>query len=101
MNVVSAVANLVKERDYYRDLVSEAQDVIRQLTEGPGNIEYIHPMDLANVLNDMTITGANVIKDDGYTASGKDIEIIEAVGSKKKYRQSIMMPRTKIKAEVI
>ncbi len=46
MNLISAIANLQKAHDYYEQELKDARGVIKQLTEGPGEIEYIHPLDL-------------------------------------------------------
>ena len=85
MDVISAV---VKERDYYKDLASEAQDVIKQLANGPGDVELIHPLDLEVLLRDVAVMSLT------STSSKRGIEIL-TIGDKK-YRQSVLVPRKKI-----
>lgn len=85
MNVVSAVANLQKELDYYKDVCKEQKEIIKQLTEGPGEIEYIHPFDMGEILN----SPENQIVD-LWKVSGPGNSIVEIEG--KKYRQSAFMP---------
>lgn len=83
MDIISAVANLQKERDYYRDAVKECQGVIKQLLEGPGEFEYIHPMDLGELLSAKTgITDVYKVGDNTF----------ELPRLEKKYKQSIWIP---------
>jgi hypothetical protein len=88
MNVISAVSNLVKERDYYREMLSEAQDVIKQLAEGPGEVELIHPLDFSEILQGKPLLDVAKIT----TPYG---EIYDLMKSAKKYKQSILVPRKK------
>lgn len=94
MDIVSAVANLVKERDYYKALHEEAKGVIKQIVEGPGNVEYIHPMDLAEIWN------AHSLVDVAKLSQGNSSDTYEFMKSGKKYKQSILVPR-KFKAKLV
>lgn len=85
MNVVSAVANLQKERDYYKECTEELQAVVKQITEGPGEVELIHPLDLGEMLNDLKIV--DVYKNE------KVITLNLNTPAAKKYKQSIFAPR--------
>jgi hypothetical protein len=85
MNVISAVANLTKERDYYKESLEECKAVIKQLVEGPGEIEYIHPRDMFDILNSIDVMEFDVnigplITDYTSTKTGK------------KYRQTPWIP---------
>lgn len=88
MNVVSAVANLQKERDYYEANLKEAVEIIKQITEGPGLIEYLHPYDLAEMLNYSASQTIDVIK---TKVDGR--ETLSIIG--KDYRQSVWAPLKK------
>jgi hypothetical protein len=91
MNIVSAVANLQKELDYYRDVAKEYAAIVRQLTEGvkPGEVEYIHPFDVAEMLDAPdAIHMIDVWKKTDRTLG----EIIEIGNPKKKYKQSALIP---------
>ena len=46
MNIVSAVANLQKELDYYKAMAVEQREIVHQLVFGPRDVEYINPQDL-------------------------------------------------------
>ena len=81
MNVVSIVANVVKERDYYKESFEECRAIIKQLTEGPGEFEYIHPFDIAEMIND---PNSNQIID----PSG----LILFPKTRKKYKESVNIP---------
>ena len=85
MNIVSAVANLEKERDYYRDAIKECQIIIKQLIEGPGEIEYIHPWDVAEMFYAEPFV-------DIYKTNVPTSDIIEIAKTGKKYKQSIWIP---------
>jgi hypothetical protein len=86
MNVVSAVANLQKAHDYYADELKDAKAIIKQLTEGPGEIEYIHPYDVYDMLN-------SAIAEDGMTDIYVDGSmIIQIAKTGKKYKQSCLIP---------
>jgi len=81
------VANLVKERDYYKESFIECQAIIKQLAEGPGDIEYIHPFDMYDILNS---TDASEFID-VYTGP-KDERTFTLGKSGKKYKQSQFIP---------
>lgn len=88
MDIVSLVANLVKEKDYYKEAFDECRAIITQLTEGPGKIEYIHPNDLHEMLNDPK---SNQIIDIWKFNSGK-VDIITVPKTGKEYKQSAYIP---------
>jgi hypothetical protein len=91
VNIVSAVANLQKELDWYREQYRECQAIIKQLVDGPGEFEYIHPFDVAEMFNnaksndfiDVWTTGSHPVDFNGF------FEINE---SGKKYKQSVNIP---------
>jgi hypothetical protein len=85
MDLVSAVANLQKERDYYKESSKEQQEIIKQLTEGPGEFEYIHPYDVGVLMNNLHVS--QLIK---FSVHGTDNEFFELDG--KKYKQSVFIP---------
>ena len=96
MNIVSAVSNLQKAHDYYKQQAEEAREIIKQLIEGPGEIEYIHPLDLSEMLNSITV-GDDIT--DVYKTGGPDVdtEIVTLAKTSKEYKQSVLMPvRSKI-----
>jgi hypothetical protein len=76
MNAVSVVANLQKAHDYYKEQLEEAKGIIKQLVEGPGEVEYINPFDLAEKAQ----TNAFVISGVADFHTGK------------KYKQSLLIP---------
>ena len=88
MNVVAIVANLEKEKDYYKQQLEETRTVIKQLTEGvkPGEVEYIHPYDFAEMINSVSVSS---IIDMGV-ARGY-IDVFEGPNGKK-YKQSPLIP---------
>lgn len=85
MNVVSMIANLVKERDYCAESLMECRAIIKQLTEGPGEIEYVNPFDVLEILNDPE----NSWKFESVE-SVKSGVIVSKTG--KKYKQSAFIP---------
>jgi hypothetical protein len=85
MNAVSVVANLQKAHDYYKEQLEEAKGIIKQLVEGPGEIEYINPFDLAEKAQ----TDVFVISGVG---GNPDKNIIADFHTGKKYKQSILIP---------
>ena len=95
MNVVAIVANLQKECDYYKEQCKEYAAVVKQLTEGvkPGEVEYIHPLDMCEILNEPSACHEfmDIFKNkDGLS------DIIEIARTGKKYKQSVCIPaRTK------
>jgi len=84
MDIVSMVANLVKEKDYYKNLAEEAKVVIKQLSEGPGEVEYIHPIDFGDLID------GNIFMD-----IARQGEVYEILKTGKKYKQCILVPRKK------
>lgn len=88
MNVVAIVANLQKECDYYKEQCKEYAAVVKQLTEGvkPGEVEYIHPYDFAEMINSVSVIS---IIDVGV-ARGY-IDVFEDPNGKK-YKQSPLIP---------
>lgn len=87
MNVISAVANLVKERDYYKEQYEDCKAVIKQLVDGPGEIEYIHPLDVHDFIKGMDIIDLWL-----DPMKVKDSEVIEIARTGKKYKQSVNIP---------
>jgi hypothetical protein len=87
MNVVSIVANLQKECDYYKEQCEECKQIIKQLTDGPGEFEYIHPFDVSAMLNDDT---SNTYIDIWKSPNQASIFTIGRSG--KKYKQSVNIP---------
>lgn len=96
MNTVSAVANLQKQCDYFAERFKEALAVIKQLTEGPGEIEYIHPLDLYDMLethqNEECVTDVFI---NGRKSNDKTA--IEIAKTGKKYKQSTLIPPKSIR----
>ena len=86
MNVVSIVANLQKECDYYKEQCKEYAAVVKQLTEGvkPGEVEYIHPFDVYDLLNTSPVDYVDVIK-------CREENVFELENGKK-YKQSVCIP---------
>ena len=78
-SIISVVSNLLKEKDYYEASFKECRAIIKQLTEGPGEIEYIHPLDLHDLYNSTT---SDCITD-GWV-------FLPSIG--KKYKQSVFIP---------
>jgi hypothetical protein len=91
MDVVSIVANLQKERDWYKEQFKECQAIIKQLVDGPGEFEYIHPFDVAEMFN---IAGGtdfiDVFTKSSYAADTNGCFIWGSSG--KKYKQSPNIP---------
>ncbi len=89
-SIVAAVRNLQAAHDYYKDLYDDSRAVIKQLTEGikPGEIEYIHPMDFSDMLNDAPLSDVYVSSHD----SGELKNIFELLNGKK-FKQSTLMPQ--------
>ncbi len=89
MNIVSAVANLQKAHDYYKEELEDAKAIIKQLVEGPGEIEYIHPFDLYEMIE----AHQNVeCVTDVFVNKKKDSAVIEIAKTGKKYKQSPLIP---------
>lgn len=84
------IATLESEIKYYKSVVEEQKAVIKQLDKGPGEYEYIHPYDLAVLVNDLNSPLLEM-----YTSRViEDANVIEI--DNKKYIQSAYMPvRTK------
>ena len=79
-----------RELRYWRDVVTEQKQVIDQLANGPGEIEFIHPYDLAEILNRPHTQYLEI------RFSLFDKNVVEFTGSGKRYKQSVYMPsRTK------
>lgn len=88
MNIVSAVANLQKELDYYKSVSKEQAAIIEQLVSGPGEFEYIHPFDLHDYVMSQDLTFADL-----YKIGKNDSDCILIVASTgKKYKQSVHIP---------
>ena len=79
MNVLSAVANLQKQADYYKKACEEMKEIIQQLVGNPPKgFEYIHPFDVCEMsqsLEDLISYPNGLIEFDG-----------------KKYKQSPYIP---------
>ena len=88
-NIVSMVANLQKAHDYYKQQAEDAKGIIKQLVEGPGEIEYIHPFDLYELTNVLTLSSDYI---DVFINQNDDKSIIEICRTGKKYKQSFLMP---------
>ena len=84
MDVVSLVANLQKQLDYYKNMAEEQAAIIRQLTSGPGDIEYIHPLDMSEILNSLVKDQADIF------INKEDRDVIRVSG--KLYKQSTHIP---------
>ena len=72
MNVLSAVANLQKQADYYKKACEEMKEIIQQLVGNPPKgFEYIHPHDVAEMFDkgylDVLIRPDQIIEHDGKT----------------------------------
>ena len=83
--VIALVANLEKERDYYKEATRELQDVVKQITEGPGEVELIHPLDFAEVMEDADVVA--------FESTGRIVVVRRRTATDKKYKQSIYVPR--------
>ena len=88
MNVVSAVANLQKELDYYKEISKEQAAIIKQLVDGPGEFEYIHPWDVADLLNELSKNDTI----DFYKGYVDFSSVFQLTSNGKKYRQSVHIP---------
>jgi hypothetical protein len=74
--------------EYLEAAVEEQKAIIRQLIEGPGNIMYIHPVDLGELLN--SLDPKNVI-DVHFSTDSADITIGGDIFGRT-YRQSVFIP---------
>lgn len=78
--------------EFNEQLVKEQAAIIKQLTDGPGDVEYIHPYDLAELINSIASDDhVDIIKNNGEAAEEFGIVTIGSTG--KKYKQSIMIPQ--------
>lgn len=91
LNVVSAVANLQKEMEYYREIAQECREVIRQLAGEvlPGGYKYIHPADVAWLFNQTKNENFDVRKL-GIAKNCKEENFLVIDGQT--YKQSVYMP---------
>ena len=88
MNIVSVVANMQSELDYYKDQCKELHEIVDQLNgKPPKDYEYIHPYDLADLLNNTSYSELVDIY--------KSNNIIKFAKSGKIYKQSSNMPAKK------
>ena len=55
-NAASYHGALLAELAYYKEVVAEQKEVIKQLVDGPGEFEYIHPLDLAHIINNTPVS---------------------------------------------
>lgn len=76
---------LQSELNYTRGVVKEQSEIIKQLVDGPGEFEYIHPADFGALLNSLPLSEL-VIYSDGI------LEPLEHWPSGKKYKQSVHIP---------
>jgi hypothetical protein len=75
---------MTAELEYYKEVIKEQAAIIKQLTEGPGEVEYIHPLDLMHIVNQTPVSEFVLDLYDqifGYFISGQ-----------KKYKQSVHIP---------
>jgi len=87
MNVVSAVINLQKELDWYKQTFKEAQEVIKQMSgQPPEGFEYIHPWDFAELL-----MNAEILPEITLVNRATSQPIYEMVNGKR-YKQSALIP---------
>ena len=84
------MSNVQAQIEYLKVTVEEQRAIIKQLVEGPGEVEYIHPYDLYELFDKHVLTTLNYHGMMQSSDSG-DIDI-----SGKRYRQSPLIPaRTK------
>lgn len=77
---------LLREIEYLRDSVKTQTEIINQLTGKPGEYEYIHPFDVADMIEDLTVDEILLI--DGSVFSEHNYLIIDG----QKYKQSPFIP---------
>jgi hypothetical protein len=87
------VEEVERELKYYRDSLDEATNVINQLHRGyalPGKPTYIHPADLGELLNDLTISTIYMTTP-GWGGTVTDSSLVNIRGNV--YKQSVHMPQ--------
>jgi hypothetical protein len=78
------------EIEYLRTTVEEQKAIISQLTYGPGEVEYIHPLDLYELFN------KDLTQSLSYGMMGASNDAGDIMIGFKRYRQSALIPaRTK------
>jgi hypothetical protein len=85
LNVVSAVANLQKEVEFYRQEYKECREIIKQLTgEGSSNgVRYINPKDLA-LMYRKALDDKNIL----LGVDGSSMFVVNG----QRYKQSVNIP---------
>ena len=99
--IIKELKSIEFELDYWKTEAMMAYDVINQLTNGPGDVTLIHPYDLAEMLNELTVEKVDVntfveapnIEVAFINDRGTDQEILTING--KKYRQTTLLHPSK------
>lgn len=86
------IKNLQRVCDFQKETIVEQAAVIKQLVNGPGEVEYIHPLDLFDLIN---ATTEDVVVDVYCHKGGAENldSTITIVSTGKKYKQSIYIPK--------
>ncbi len=88
MNYVKyKMSHVQAEIEYLRTTVEEQKAIIKQLTEGPGEVTYIHPFDLFELVNNLPVSECCALD---YLVDAGDCRIGGYYG--KVYRQSVLIP---------
>lgn len=88
------MSHVQAEIEYLRNAVEEQKAIIDQLVNGPGEVEYIHPYDLQELISKHDLTHLAFT---GMMCSSPDsADIVLGPWPGKRYRQSALIPvRTK------
>jgi hypothetical protein len=88
------MSHVQAEIEYLKVTVEEQKAIIKQLVDGPGEVEYIHPYDLYEIINNKDVLTTSLSYGMMGSSDSGDITIGPWPG--KKYRQSALIPaRTK------
>lgn len=93
------IKNLQRVCDFQKEtiveqaaVIKQQAAVIKQLVNGPGEVEYIHPLDLFDLINATTEDGVVDVYCHKGGAENLD-STITIVSTGKKYKQSIYIPK--------
>ena len=89
--MVYKMSHTQAEIEYLRNAVEEQKAIIAQLIHGSGEVEYIHPYDLMELINKEDLTHPSFT--DTMMSSPDSADITLGPWPGKKYRQSALIPK--------
>lgn len=84
---------LQRELDYRKEVIEEQKAVIKQLVDGPGEIEYIHPLDFCDMINSLPLSDCfDVFRRDVKEQGGDYSHVIYLPAIERTFKQSVHIP---------